>query len=204
MIEWLIKNKEWIFSGTGATIIGAIITILVGRKKNKKKKIHQNINRSNAIQVGAIEGNTGNIEITVNPYENNIIAKVSEKDIAKLLIIFLEDKRVLYSPYAVGCPGGVLESIVEIREHLKDQKNKLEDTNWLYGILTNMQQAIYEFSYYACKTCENPASCNNCEIYNKGCIAGLNKFRCTMIMEIVEICNYFKMEIPKILSLNNR
>jgi len=36
MIEWLVKNKEWVFSGVGATLIAAIVAFVANRKSGQK------------------------------------------------------------------------------------------------------------------------------------------------------------------------
>jgi hypothetical protein len=52
-MNWLIENKEWVFSGIGVFIIGGIIAIF---KKSKKKKTLQMKQRSGSnsknIQIG--------------------------------------------------------------------------------------------------------------------------------------------------------
>lgn len=52
-MEWIIANKEWIFSGIGVFIIGLVISLL--RKNQKKKTVKMNQksgSNSNNIQVG--------------------------------------------------------------------------------------------------------------------------------------------------------
>lgn len=54
-MSWIIENKEWIFSGVGATVIGIIITIIIQKKdlnkKNKNLKQKSGKNSTN-IQIG--------------------------------------------------------------------------------------------------------------------------------------------------------
>jgi len=56
-MDWIIDNKEWIFSGIGVFVLGLIITVV--RKKNSKKisQKQKSGNNSTNIQVG------GNVEI---------------------------------------------------------------------------------------------------------------------------------------------
>lgn len=54
-MNWILENKEWIFSGIGATVIGIIITILF-QKKNEKSSANKLKQRSGKnstnIQIG--------------------------------------------------------------------------------------------------------------------------------------------------------
>ena len=68
MIEWVITNKEWFFSGIGVAIltsIAAVIRYLVGRKESESPapKTRQNqksgmFSRNN--QIGSININSNN------------------------------------------------------------------------------------------------------------------------------------------------
>ena len=52
-MEWIIANKEWIFSGIGVFIIGIVISLV--RKKQKKKSIkmkQKSGSNSKNIQIG--------------------------------------------------------------------------------------------------------------------------------------------------------
>ena len=51
IINWFSSNKEWIFSGIGAVIIGIIITWLI-RRSPSKKQIQKSGNNSINIQAG--------------------------------------------------------------------------------------------------------------------------------------------------------
>lgn len=49
VIEWLIKNKEWVFSGVGVVIIGIIVSFLLKRKPDKQstqKSIYEGIHHT--------------------------------------------------------------------------------------------------------------------------------------------------------------
>ncbi|WP_431030139.1 hypothetical protein [Lysinibacillus sp. LZ02] len=49
-MDWLIENKEWVFSGVGLFIISTIITLFT--KTKNKKQVQKVGNNSTAIQVG--------------------------------------------------------------------------------------------------------------------------------------------------------
>lgn len=41
MIDWIVENKEWIFSGIGIVVlsfIGALIKLLISKRSNKKER----------------------------------------------------------------------------------------------------------------------------------------------------------------------
>lgn len=50
-INYLIKNKEWVFSGLGISVIGAIISlikILINHHKKTSQKSMKQINKDNS------------------------------------------------------------------------------------------------------------------------------------------------------------
>jgi predicted tellurium resistance membrane protein TerC len=52
-MEWIIANKEWIFSGIGVFIIGVVISLLRKNQKKKTVKMKQKSgSNSNNIQIG--------------------------------------------------------------------------------------------------------------------------------------------------------
>lgn len=55
-MQYLIDNKEWIFSGIGATILGLIITFLIMKQSKNQKKA--NIIKDNDIKLNNSSGNS--------------------------------------------------------------------------------------------------------------------------------------------------
>jgi len=49
-MEWLISNKEWIFSGVGVFVLGLIITYFIS--SNKDKQYQKSGDNSTNIQIG--------------------------------------------------------------------------------------------------------------------------------------------------------
>ena len=49
-MDWILNNKEWIFSGIGVAVIVAIVGLVFGKQKNKQ--IQKSGNNSINIQVG--------------------------------------------------------------------------------------------------------------------------------------------------------
>lgn len=67
MIEWVVANKEWVFSGIGGTIATAIIALIKRRKadENKTHGIEQTQKSgmfSKNTQVGSVNINSKNGE----------------------------------------------------------------------------------------------------------------------------------------------
>ncbi len=53
-MNWIIENKEWFFSGIGATILTIIVSLFFqsSSKKKRLKQIQKSGSHSNNIQVG--------------------------------------------------------------------------------------------------------------------------------------------------------
>ena len=68
-----------------------------------------------------------------------------EIEIAKKVIIFLEDKRVLYVVYELESPQHCITSVIQIREFLTTQMFDLGDKSELANILRAMRSACRKF-----------------------------------------------------------
>ncbi|MCP4108234.1 MAG: hypothetical protein GY749_22265 [Desulfobacteraceae bacterium] len=63
IIDWITKNKEWVFSGIGATVIGAIIGFMKmrsGRKNEVSQRSETNIAHNKS---AIVKGKAGDINI---------------------------------------------------------------------------------------------------------------------------------------------
>lgn len=65
--------------------------------------------------------------------------------VARRVVTFLEDRRVLYSPYEMEIPDHCVFSILEIREFLTAELAKLESSNELTASLRAMRTACRKF-----------------------------------------------------------
>ena len=70
---------------------------------------------------------------------------VDEKDKAKRLLVFLEDRRALYHPYDMEVGDYVVESILQIRERLTDDLGEISKSSILGESLTAMRSACRKF-----------------------------------------------------------
>jgi len=68
-----------------------------------------------------------------------------EKDKAKRLLVFLEDRRALYHPYDMEVGDYVVESILEIRERLTEDLEEVSKSSILGEGLTAMRSACRRF-----------------------------------------------------------
>ena len=69
----------------------------------------------------------------------------TERSVAKRVISFLEDRRVLYSPNSMEVPEHCVESVVEIRRVLTTEIAKLEENAELAASLRAMRAACRKF-----------------------------------------------------------
>jgi hypothetical protein len=188
MFDWIVNNKTWLFSGIGVFIISYFIGWLLKSKKKSKNSIQTIISGSDNIQID------GDVSISVS--NNNISDNFKEDEIslAKRVITYFENRRVLFSRYSEKCPGGVIDSIVGIRKTIHDYLEKLERNSFLFLRLSNIQEETINFLNFACKDCKEPQSCKDCTIYDKGCVNYIKEFRKRIGHEITMISK--KYEIP--------
>ncbi len=62
MIDWILNNKEWIFSGIGILVIGIVIKFfswVLSNKKKRQEQINEIVERYISILDGKISGHTG-------------------------------------------------------------------------------------------------------------------------------------------------
>ena len=69
----------------------------------------------------------------------------SDVEVAQRVLVFLEDRRVLYSPYEVEMPQHCVASVAEIRQFLTEQLMTGGIADELVGALRGMRAACREF-----------------------------------------------------------
>ncbi len=69
----------------------------------------------------------------------------SEINIAKRIIVELEDRRILYSPYELEVPRYCINSILDIRKILTSEISKLKQNSELYNNLQLLRAACRKF-----------------------------------------------------------
>jgi len=68
-----------------------------------------------------------------------------EIDIAKRVLVFLEDRRVLYNPYHLEVVDHCVQSVLEIRDFLSDQIGNLSTKSVLSAHLRDIRAACRKF-----------------------------------------------------------
>ncbi len=69
----------------------------------------------------------------------------SERDIARRIIIYLEEKRVLYSPYELETIYSVIHSVIDIRNMLTNEIPKMKKNGQLEEYARAMRSACNKF-----------------------------------------------------------
>jgi hypothetical protein len=70
---------------------------------------------------------------------------VAETTVARRVVTFLEDRRVLYAPGEAEVPEHCVESVLNIRRHLTDELQQLQGADDLAGGLRAMRAACRKF-----------------------------------------------------------
>ena len=70
---------------------------------------------------------------------------VDERDIAKQLLVYLEDRRALFMPYDMEVGPYVLDSILEIRQRLTEDLEKVSRSSVLGESLSAMRASCRKF-----------------------------------------------------------
>ena len=69
----------------------------------------------------------------------------TERDIARQVISYLEDRRVLYVPYEMECPSHCVESVLQIRQFLTSKIGETPEDKELSKSLRAMRAACRKF-----------------------------------------------------------
>jgi hypothetical protein len=69
----------------------------------------------------------------------------TERVVAKSVVNFLEDKRVLYNPTELEIPQHCVMSIIDIRRFLTSKIDELDDQSQLMPLIKTMRSACREF-----------------------------------------------------------
>lgn len=70
----------------------------------------------------------------------------SDRTIARRLIRFLEDRRVLYNPSELEMPDHCLKSVIQIREFITKEMGNTNEDSKLFGYMKAMRIACRRFS----------------------------------------------------------
>lgn len=120
-----------------------------------------------------------------------------DSQVAARLLTFLEDRGVLYNPHAKKCPGGVLESIEQIRDRVQHDMEGLSRKSFLFAVLDNLRRHVNQFRQYACRACDDESRrrCRDCTIYERGCTDALDGLRAAIGFEIAQFTGRYGLTV---------
>jgi hypothetical protein len=114
---------------------------------------------------------------------------VLDRDIAKKLISFLEDRRALFYPYNMEVPYHVKESIMQIRAYITDQLQQIDNESALIPNLKSMRAACRKYLD------ENPKSDRRHRNFGTEDIISLGELRGVFGINLAEICVKFGVDL---------
>lgn len=85
-MEWILNNKDWIFSGIGVVVVGWILNLIFKKEKQVEPVSNNNNNNSNIVNINV--GDTSN-----NPAKSNSEKASSEKSKSDIQILFIDDEK---------------------------------------------------------------------------------------------------------------
>lgn len=136
MIDWILANREWIFSGAGVAFIGVVISLIV---KNRKKHISQDIKSATGSHI-IQAGHEVNINFITNHQVNNSPSQLSGVLEARNVFLIGYDINNL-STLATAIAMYDLESGPAIDEY-KKLRNILIDEGNNYGVVLSPPESL--------------------------------------------------------------
>ncbi len=120
----------------------------------------------------------------------------SEQDIALDLILFLEDRRILYSPFEQESHGWVIDSVLQTREKLSSvlSNDNLDNSSILNSSCVAMRAACRCFLDKATQKHGRPVQTGF------ESVLALGELRAQLGMSILRISYTYKIDLPEILE----
>lgn len=113
----------------------------------------------------------------------------SEREKARKLIIYLEDKRALYYPFDMEIPYHVNESILEIRKYLTEFLQDIEENSTLVQNVRSMRAACRKYLDV------NPKAKKKRGYFPLDQMQSLIEFRTTVGNNLTEICVKYGLDL---------
>jgi hypothetical protein len=129
-----------------ALVETALLAVLGGKMLRTKVLVKSQDKIKNAgsfIKAGTSVSAGGSI--TVGGTHNYGASRPSEKELAREVIIYLEDKRVLYNPSMLENPDHCIAAVGEIRGFLTRSMKRLDDNDELFLELRERRSAARKF-----------------------------------------------------------
>lgn len=114
-----------------------------------------------------------------------------KREIVRKLIVFLEDRRVLFVPYHMEFGPWVVESVLEIRKELTQTLKKFPDTDPTSQVLRTMRAACRKFlqEYDSSK----PRIYGF--LYEMGLAIHLGELRAVIGLTLAQLCMAYKINV---------
>jgi hypothetical protein len=117
----------------------------------------------------------------------------TDRGIVRDVLIFLEDRRVLYNPHAWEIPDHVAQSLIEIRERLTSQMSALSDDAPAYAHFSSMRAACRQ---YLNSAGEDEFRGRRRGYWNDQDFSeALGKLRATIGMHVAALCEEYGIEV---------
>ena len=165
MIQYILDNKEWIFSGIGIFVLTILVSIFLNKRKNEKSLISNEISSN----VNLKESNSNTIQLINNQtnvkneskVQSNQDVKNSLKEVYRLLDIAIKSIEIGLSPIKINPTKTNIEYYIEAKNKCielidyHDQNDFLFDTEInatireIIGLLIDClkQQDLIEFCH---------------------------------------------------------
>jgi len=114
---------------------------------------------------------------------------VLDRDIAKKIISYLEDRRALFYPYDMEVPYHVKESIMQIRMYITDLLQQIDADSALIPNLKLMRAACRKYLD------DNPKSDRRHRYFGSADIISLGELRGVFGRNLAEICVKFGIDL---------
>jgi hypothetical protein len=114
-----------------------------------------------------------------------------DRDIAKKLISYLEDRRALFYPYGMEIPFHVKESIMQIRIYLTDLLQQIDNDSALIPNIKSMRAACRKYLD------ENPKSDRRHRYFEPADTISLGELRGVFGINLAEICVKYGISLDK-------
>ena len=117
--------------------------------------------------------------------------------VARQLLLFLEDRRVLYQPAEVEMPEYCIESVLQIRQHLTDVLNSGGISTELEEVLRGLRGVCREFLGHTDYMHGRPFAGLHDWMFNQA----LGQLRSAFGLQIARLAVTYKLEVPEPLTV---
>jgi hypothetical protein len=125
----------------------------------------------------------------------------TERSIAQNIIIFLEPRRVLYSPYEYEMVSSCIHSVVQIKDYLTSALQKIKDDSKLNEYIRAMRNACNKFLNQCPDTNDfRSCACNNGNIYNWIFLSAIGELRGNFGVMIGQISTTYGLDVEEDLA----